>query len=177
MRQYHKGVSLWAINSWCVKCCGNKVPAAVVQGQWCYVLSCLCSQLDLQHRMFLLPAGPQMPLCLPGEMMAKQKTVLIVNLHSVTEETDSSLWKPLECSCVWSFGRQWFCVDHMDDMVCLMVFLRTKILHVLIWKVWTGIMFQPEPFPHESESSDPCSFYAASCLIHFWFCWNYFVGL
>lgn len=71
------------------------MPAVVTKGQWCYVLSCLCSQLDLQHGMFLLPAGPQMPLCLPGEMMAKQKTVLIVNLHSVTEETDSSLWKPL----------------------------------------------------------------------------------
>lgn len=66
-----------------------------MQGQWCYVLSCWCSQLDLQHGMFLLPAGPQMPLCLPGEMMAKQKTVLTVNLRSVTEETPSSLWKPL----------------------------------------------------------------------------------
>lgn len=42
-----------------------------------------------------------MPLCLPGEMMAKQKTALIVNLHSVTEETDSSLWKPLLSSLVF----------------------------------------------------------------------------
>lgn len=83
----------------------------------------------------------------------------------------------VKCSCVWSFGRQWFCVDHTDDMVCLMAFLRTKILHVLFWKVWTGSMFQPKPYPHENESWDLCSFYAASYQIHFWFCWNYFVGL
>lgn len=35
-----------------------------------------------------------MPLCLPGEMMGMQKTVLIVNLPLVTKETDFSLWKP-----------------------------------------------------------------------------------
>lgn len=61
------------------------------------MLSCLCSQplSRIYNRTFLLPAGPQMPLCLPGEMMGKQKTVLIVNLHLVTEETDFGLWKPL----------------------------------------------------------------------------------
>lgn len=36
-----------------------------------------------------------MPQCLPGEMMGKQKRVLIVNLHLVTEETHFGLWKPL----------------------------------------------------------------------------------
>lgn len=78
-----------------------------------------------------------MPLCLPGEMMAKQKTVLIVNLHSVTEETGSNPCKPLLSAHVfgaladngfaWITRMTW---HGLSDGV-----LRTKIFRILFWKV------------------------------------------
>lgn len=76
-----------------------------------------------------------MPLCLPGEMTGKQKTVLIVNLHLVTKETDFSLWKPLLSANVFGALADNGFAGVTSDVVYLTAFLRTKILHVLSQKV------------------------------------------
>lgn len=65
---------------------------------------------NIKH--FFLPAGLQMPLCLLGEMMGMQKTVLIVNLPLVTKKTNFSLWKPpLSANVFGAFAN--------NDFVCI----------------------------------------------------------
>lgn len=118
-----------------------------------------------------------MPLCLLGEMMGMQKTVLIVNLPLVTRKTDFSLWKPLLSANV--FGA--FADNDFVWVTCVTWF---------IWQLFLALrflMFSPQKFEQVACSTwtfplwklITISSWFLSFVIsdYFWFFWSYVIKL